>query len=308
MPIWILIVIVAHFLNAIVSIVDKHIVTSGKVSKPIVYAFYIGILSTLSIFIFSFNFLPFQIKGLPHIDNVYFPDVKLFVLSILSSYLFLIALVFLYSAFKKADASDVVPVVGSSNAVFTFLISFIFIGEVLTRNFLIGFIFLVLGTVILSQFRFSYKVLGCSLLSGIFYAGYYSLMKVMFNDYSFDQVFFWTRIGVLISSLSLLLIPYYKKIIFQGTKQSKVRYGIWIIANNILGGIAGIALLKATELGSVTIVQALNGLQFAFLIIISVIFGKITPVSFGENNNLSDIVQKILSVSLIIIGFYLLFI
>lgn len=308
MPTWILIVIVAHFLNAIVSIIDKHIVTAGKVSKPIVYAFYVGILSTLSILIFSFNILPFHINGLPHISNVYWPDLKLSIFSILSGYLFLVALVSLYSAFKKADASDVVPVVGSSNAVFTFLISFIFIGEVLTRNFLIGFVFLVIGTVILSHFRFSYKVLGYSLLSGIFYAGYYSLMKIMFNDYAFDQAFFWSRIGLLFVSLSLLIIPYYKKIIFQGTKQSNAKHGLWIVGNNILGGIAGIALLKATELGSVTIVQALNGLQFAFLIIISVIFGKITPVSFGENNTLSDLIQKILSVSLIIIGFYLLFI
>lgn len=308
MPTWILIVITAHFLNAIVSIVDKHIVTAGKVSKPIVYAFYVGILSTLSILIFSFNILPLKIEGLPHINNVYFPDIKLSTFSILSGYLFLVALVSLYSAFKKSDASDVVPVVGSSNAIFTFIISFIFLGEVLTKNFLIGFIFLVVGTVILSHFRFSYKVLGFSLLSGIFYAGYYSLMKVMFNDYAFDQAFFWSRIGLLFASVSLLIVPYYKKIIFQGTKQSKVKHGLWILGNNILGGIAGISLLKATELGSVTIVQALNGLQFAFLIIISVIFGKITPVSFGENNNISDIVQKILSVSLIIIGFYLLFI
>ncbi len=308
MPTWILIVIAAHFLNAIVSIVDKHIVTAGKVSKPIVYAFYVGILSTLSILIFSFNILPLKIEGLPHINNVYFPDIKLSTFSILSGYLFLVALVSLYSAFKKSDASDVVPVVGSSNAIFTFIISFIFLGEVLTKNFLIGFIFLVVGTVILSHFRFSYKVLGFSLLSGIFYAGYYSLMKVMFNDYAFDQAFFWSRIGLLFASVSLLIVPYYKKIIFQGTKQSKVKHGLWILGNNILGGIAGISLLKATELGSVTIVQALNGLQFAFLIIISVIFGKITPVSFGENNNISDIVQKILSVSLIIIGFYLLFI
>jgi len=75
-----------------------------------------------------------------------------------------------------------------------------------------------------------------------------------------------------------------------------------------LGGIAGIALLKATELGSVTIVQALNGLQFAFLILLSIFFGKITPLSFGENNTMKDVLQKTVSVSLIIIGFYFLFI
>lgn len=309
MPIWILIVVVAQFLNALVALIDKHIVTAEKVSKPVVYAFYVGILSTLSILVFSLNIIPFiNIQGLPNIYNVGFPSPKLIIFSLLVGYAFLLALISLYSAFKKADASDVVPVVGSTNAIFTFLISFAFIGEVLTRNFLVGFIFLVLGTVVLSRFRFTAEVIKFTLLSGVLYAIYYSLMKVVFNDFAFDQAFFWSRIGVLIASLSLLLLPHYRKMIFHGTRQTKVRHGVWIIGNNILGGIAGIALLKATELGSVTIVQALNGLQFAFLVIISVLFGKITPETFGENNSFKDIVQKIIAISFIILGFYLLFI
>lgn len=310
MPTWILIVVVAQFLNAIVSIIDKHIVTSEKVSKPITYAFYVGILSSLSILIYlpSLFGVNFGNYNLPQISNVVWPNLTLIIVVVLAGYAFFLALVCLYHAFKKADASDVIPIVGSSNAVFTFLISFIFIGEILTRNFILGFIFLVLGTAILSHFRFTFKVLGYSLLSGIFYAIYYSLMKVMFNEFAFDQVFFWSRLAILFAALTILLIPYYKKIIFQGTKNSKVKHGLWILGNNILGGLAGIALLKATELGSVTIVQALNGLQFAFLIILSILFGRMTPTTFGENNKFSDMVQKIFSVSLIIIGFYLLFI
>jgi hypothetical protein len=95
----------------------------------------------------------------------------------------------------------------------------------------------------------------------------------------------------LLATLSVLLIPHYRKIIFHGTKQSKVQHGLWILGNNILGGIAGIALLKATELGSVTIVQALNGLQFAFLIILYLLLEKLPVIaakSLKKFNNFLD--------------------
>lgn len=308
MPTWILIVFAAQFLNAIVSIIDKHIVTSEKVAKPITYAFYVGVLSTLSILIFAFNIIPLGFEGLPSINNINQPSLVLAFLSLLLGYAFLLALVYLYKALKKADASDVVPVIGSTNAVLTFLISFIFLGELLTKNFIIGFFFLVVGGLILSHFRFSFNILKLTLFSGFFYAVYFVIMKFLFNEYAFDQTFFWSRIGILLATLSVLLIPHYRKIIFHGTRKSKAQHALWVLGNNILGGVAGIALLKATELGSVTIVQALNGLQFAFLIILSIFFGKITPLSFGENNSMKDVLQKSVSVSLIIIGFYFLFI
>jgi len=310
MPSWILIVFVAQFINAIVAIFDKHIITSEKVSKPIVYAFFVSFLSFISISVFLLPFLPFDFGKivLPNINNVTLPTFNLITFSILSGFAFFIAILTSYKAFKKADASDVVPVVGSVTAIFTFIISFLFLSEVLTPNFIYGFIFLVLGMIILSHYRFTLKVFILTFLSGLFFAIYFSLMKYLFNEYAFDQSFFWTRIGMLISVLIILLLPKYNKEILHGAKKTKIHGGFWIIGNNILGGIAGIALLKAVELGSVTIVQALNGLQFVFLILISVLFGKITPVTFGENNSIIDIVQKIISVSLIVCGFYLLFI
>jgi len=309
MPIWILIVIIAQFLNAVVAIVDKHIVTGKKVSQPIVYAFYVGILSTLSISVFFLSFVPldFGTFSLPHIHKIFSPSLKLTLLSLLAGYTFITSLFFLYTAFKKSDASDVVPVTGSVNAIVTFLISFIFIGEVLTDNFVLGFTFLIMSMVILSHFRFTMKVLMYAIFSGIFSAIYYCSMKVMFNDFAFDQAFFWSRMGILLATLTILLVPHYRKNIFHGVKQTKVGHTAWIIGNSILGGVAGIALLKATELGSVTVVQVLGGLQFTFLVIFSILFGKSTPETFGENNNINDIIQKVVSVSFIVIGFYLLF-
>jgi len=37
------------------------------------------------------------------------------------------------------------------------------------------------------------------------------------------------------------------------------------------------------------------------------LFGRMTPASFGENNNINDIIQKVVSILFIVFGFYLLF-
>lgn len=312
MPLWIIIVVFGQFLNAIVALADKHIVASKKVSKPIVYAFFVGLLSVLSVFIFVFGFLPFDFGdlSLPSLANVSSPNLFLMVLAVLSSAAFFMALYNIYSALTRADASDVVPVVSSASAIFTFAISYLFLNESLSHNFFYGFLLLVIGMAILSHFRFKLKTLIQTLLAGFFFAVYFVCMKALFNNFHFDQTFFWTRIGMLVVVLFLILWPYsYKKIFSEKRKiKKKIEGGVWVVGNSLLGGLASLALLKATELGSVTMVQALGGLQFAFLTVISVLFGRITPMSLGEKNNWFDVVQKILSVTLIISGFYLLFI
>lgn len=310
MPIWILLVVVAQLFHAVAAIIDKFIVTSKKVAEPLVYAFFVCVLSVLSLFIFFAELLPFDFVGevsLPAITNIYLPDLFIILIAILAGYGFFFSLLFLYSALKESDASDVVPVVGAVSAVSTFVLSYLFLGEALSRNFIYGFIFLVVGTVIVSHFRFDLKTLFFSVMAGFFFSTHYTSMKVIFDLYAFDQAFFWSRIALIFVAGSLLFIPSLKKRINKGLKTSGPKAGFWVVGNNILGGTAGILVFKAIELGSVTIVQALGGLQFVFLIIISFLFGKRTSVDFGENNDLSAIIQKTVSVSLIVIGFYFLF-
>ncbi len=49
------------------------------------------------------------------------------------------------------------------------------------------------------------------------------------------------------------------------TKRTTKSGSAWVIGKTILAGIAGLLVLKAIELGDVSLVQALGGLQFAFL-------------------------------------------
>lgn len=310
MTTWLLIVIIAQFFYAVSAIVDKFIITSKKVSKPFVYAFYVTILSTLPIVFFAFGNFGINIGGFtfPSFENVGRPTLPLLAMALLAAFAGFHGLVSMYSALREADASDVIPVIGSMSAVGTLLLSYLVLDDVLTNNFLIALGFLVLGTTLISRLRFTKKVLLLTLHAGLLFSLKATVMKKMFVETSFDQAFFWTRVALVIFVISLLLVPRYVEKISVNTKKTKTSGGLWVIGNAIIGGIAAYLTLKAIDLGNVTIVQSLGGLQFIILIIISFFFGKFTPKHFGENNSIKDIVQKTVSVTFVIIGFYFLFI
>lgn len=188
---WILLAVIAQFFYATVSLLDKYIVTSGKIARPARFAFYIGLLSSLTILVFAFGWikLPFENIQIPSYKNVSTPSFKVIVLSLLSAMTFISALVSLFSALKKADASDVIPVVGSMSAVFSLLLSVVFFGSALTPNFLIGAVTLIVGSLLVSLFHFGRKVLLFSVVAGFLFALHYSFIKLVFNETVFDNGF-----------------------------------------------------------------------------------------------------------------------
>jgi len=317
MPEWILLVSIAHLLLAFVSLVDKYIVTSKKVPKAILLTFFVGLMALGSNLVFFLKYLRLglynfginlPIFDLPDLINVSWPSESLLVLIILSGYSFLLGIYFSYKAYKKADASDVVPIVGSVNAVFTLIISYFVLEQKLSVNFFIGFILLVIGTSIVSHFRFKLQTLLFTIYSGIFFAIHYTTLKIMFLDNNYDQAFFWSRLGIFFSALTLLFIPGLLSHLKIKNHKQTLKTSLLVFGNVILGGVAGILITKAIDIGDVSLIQALNGLQFAFVFFLSLILGKITPIDFGENNTIRDIIQKTISVLIILIGFSMLFI
>lgn len=302
--------VIAQFLLAIVALFDKFIITAKKVEKPFVFAFYVSALTIFSLLYYVLDFLPFRIDGFdfPSIANIGRPDAAMIAMSLVAGITFFQALVSLYSAFREADASDVVPVVGSISAIATFLLSYLILGHVLSTSFLAGFVLLVAGTFLISRFRLKKDVVLMCTHAGVMFAFNATMMKSMFLVSSFDHAFFWSRMGTIAVVLTLLLIPRYFKKITANTKKSGAEGGIWVISKTAIAGLSAILTLKAIEYGSVALVQALGGLQFVFLAVISFTLGNLTPRELGENNSFKDIVQKAFAILLILFGFFYLFV
>jgi len=311
MLLWISLSIAAQFLNAFVAIIDRYIVSSGKVGRPIVVTFYVSLLSALGIFAFGFSWidLPFDNIQLPNIKNITWPTMSLVVLSLVAAISFIVALYTLFSSFLLSEPSDVVPVVSSVSALSSLLFSFYLLDTVLSGNFLWGFLFLVIGTFLIARFRMHKKLVLLCMTSGFLFGLHYVVIKMLFNETNFDTAFFWSRIISAISALSLLLLPNcWGRNVASDTKNAG-KFGLSLVLfNKLLAGVAGILILKSIELGDVAVVQALSGLQFVFLLIFAIFFGHKAPKCIGENCETKDRIQKIVSVSIIVTGFSLLFI
>lgn len=310
MDLWLVLVIVGQLLMAVVALVDKYVVTSTSVAfRPLSYAFWISILSSGSIVVFLFSWIPVPIDGLaiPSLANIQAPSLLVFALSVTAGYAFFTALVSFFHALKQSDASDVVPVVGGLTAFFTLLLSYLFLDATLSGNFFIGFVLLVLGTLMVSQFRFTKHTILSVTHAGLMYGVHYIALKALLEETNFDTAFFWSRAMIVFIALSMLLVPEYYENIINHTKRAKVRDGMFVFGNKILAGIASIVLLKAIEHGDVALVQALGGIQYLFLLLVSVCCGWFLTRDVGENLTVRDIVHKVVSIPLIALGFFFMF-
>jgi len=246
--------------------------------------------------------------GVPHFSNVESPTIQVVGMSFLAAYTFFMALVSLYDALRRADASDVMPVIGAVSAISAFGMSYLFLDIRPAENFIWGIALLATGTLLVSQGRFKLHTAINTVHSGIFFALHYITMKGLFLETSFDDGFFWSRVGFVTFALSLLLVPTYFNKITEQTKTATKKTGLLVLSAKILAGIAAFMLLKATDIGDVAVVQALDGLKFVFILIISVFIGSSIPTCAGENeHDGGTILRKALYVAIISIGFVILF-
>lgn len=308
---WILLAAGAQFLNAIVAIVDKYLVTDEKaLPRPFVYAFYTCLVTGAWLLIYAIGLVPgLASLGVPQLSNVKIPTIEVVGMSFLAAYTLFMALVSLYDALKHADASDVMPVIGAVSAMASFGMSFLFLGTVVPPNFVWGIVLLAVGTLLVSQVQFTRSIAVLTVHSGLFFALHFIAMKGLFQETSFDDGFFWSRVCFVLFALSLLLVPSYCKKIFEQTKVTTKKTGAIVMLNKILAGIAAFMLLKATDWGDVAVVQALDGLKFVFILVIGLVLGQFIPASAGENNyDTKTIFRKFLYVAVISVGFVMLFV
>lgn len=307
---WLFLAAGAQILLAIVAILDKYIVTDSKVMpRPFVYAFYSCLMTGGWMLLYALGFIPgLQSLGIPSLLNVQAPTIQVVSMSFFAAYTLFLALVSMYESLKEAEAADVMPVIGATSALTAFGLSYMLLGTVLSPNFIWGISLLVIGTALVSQFQFSRFVALHAIHSGLFFGLHYLAMKGLFTETSFDDGFFWSRVSFILFALSLLLVPtYYRKIMTQ-TKKTTAKSGLLVLVTKIIAGVGAFMLLKATDLGDVAVVQATDGLKFAFIVIIAVMLGRFMPKAACEDKYTAHtIIRKVLFISIIVIGYFLLF-
>ncbi len=314
---WLFVTIFAYFLNALAITFDKFLL-SKDIPRPSAYTFNIGLLNIGIILVLA----PFGFSWL---------GAKLIFWSILAGLFFISALFLLYTALKHSEASRIIPFIGSLNPLFIFILAFFFLGERLGSKELLAFVLILTGGALISYQKRIHKhlfpnliprkitawlwragemsrvkILSLAVLSAFCFALSYIITKYVYNSTDFLNGFIWTRFGLVLGALLLLLPPSSRQEIFTTEKKSSKKGNSLFLVGQSLGGLSFFLVNYAFSLHSVTLVQGLQGLQYAFLFLIVLVLSKKFPYILEEDLTPWVIAQKTLALLLIISGLYFL--
>jgi uncharacterized membrane protein len=291
MPLWILTATGAYLLLALNGVADKFLL-SKAVKSPVTYAFFTGITGPL-----VWVLAPFGLKFLS------LPDL---LIAILAGVCFIVALVFLFRATQQTSASRISPIEGGLVPLFTLLFAYLILHEHLTQHQLYAFVLLVLGAVLISireeNNHWHAPALGNAIVAAMLFAMSFTLEKHTYGVSNFVSGLVWTRVGFLVASLSFLIPPKNRKDIFQAPKKTSSGNKALYYGARVSGAFAGLLQHFSISIGSVTLVNALQGTQFAFLLVVTSVLSKKFPKILKEKITPKIITQKIIAIVLVSIG------
>ncbi|MBP9695408.1 MAG: DMT family transporter [Candidatus Magasanikbacteria bacterium] len=294
---WFLLSVIGYFFLAIAFVMDKFILTKS-VGKPIIYTFYSTIF-LLPVFLL----VPFGLKVPQGID--------LFI-ALFSSFSFGFGLWTLFVAVKSGEASHIDPFNGAMITLATYVGSSFFLGETLESAQIAGVVILVFACLLLS-FEKSQKHHGFhigflwAIISGICFAASLVAAKYLFGHYSFVETIVWTRASVGFFGILLLASKTVRHSLLTAKKKKLKTYGkkhalSIVITAKVLSVVAILLINYAISIGSVTLVNALGGLQYVYMFIIIYLCTKFLPKIFKEYFTKRELVVETIAIALVALG------
>ncbi len=308
MSLFIIIAIVSYFILAIVNIGDKFIL-GNVIPNSRAYTFFVGVFGAL-----LFVIAPWYLE---------WPGINLLFVNILVGAMFPIALTLMYKSLKVGDTSRIITLIGGLIPFFTITFSVLFFNENFTNLKWLGLSFSLLGTIIISRIpnkktmwhKFAIWFGGTSddkkkgifeaVLASFFYSVFFIGTKYVYSNQPFLSGFIWVRLGTLLLVLSFLFNRIDRKGIFISLKNLFKNKGKYIFFG--AQGLAAVGFLLqnyAISLGSVAVVNALQGVQYAFLLIIGAAVTMLYPKGVKEDVSKSVIIEKVVAIILIGIGLF----
>ena len=306
---WLIIAIFAYLILALVNLADKFlldkIVPSAKT-----YTFLVSILGLIVLLAAPWA--------------LHWPGFYWLVINLIVGAIFPFALLLLYRALKLGDTSKIIPLIGGAIPVFTISLSILFLGDSFSLRQWLAILLLLVGTVLMAVMPAGHSLwsqmmlwfglakvknreaimtaIGAGLLFAIFFVG----TKYTYQTQDFLSAFIWVRIGTFLAGCALLLPKEQRKEIIHGLKKIHGGKGFLLFTNQAIAAIGFLLQNYAIFLGSVALVNALQGVQYAFLLVLGGLISVFYPNLLKENISTKVVIQKLTAVLLISIGLYFL--
>lgn len=301
---WLAAVLIGHLFNAVAFVVDKILLTKSF-QNPFVYAFFIGALSGLAVVL-----VPFGVE---------WPGWSLFALDLAGGALFIASLVCFFYALQGAEASRIVPFIGGGIPVFTLVFEILFLDQQLSQAQLVAFTILVVGTILVAievgkpegaiqeqKQKQGAKAWIYGLAAAVLFATSFGLTKMAYDSQPFLSAFTLQRFGSVALALLFLLSAKNRQAIKEAIPMLKQKTGLVFLGSQSLGAGGFVFINYAISLASVSIVNALQGVQYAFLLILAVVGTLKYPNMLKESMSKQSLIIKSIAVVVIGIGLYLI--
>lgn len=295
MPSYIVYAILAYMILAVHGILDKFMLTK-TVKHPVAYTFYSGT-TTILVFLIA----PFGLHWI---------GLNNFFIALISGASFLFAMYFLYVAIQESSVSRILPIQGGLVPLFTYILATVLIGDRLTLYQTLAFALLTFGAVLIAfkheKGSWRATALKDAVLAAFLFALSFVLAKHIYDISNLVSGLVWTRVGLFLASLSLLIPRHNRKLIFSTPKTQTKQNALLFYSTRLLGALAGLLQNYAVSIGSVVIVNALQGLQFTFLLAATSILSIYFPKILKEKINKQVLILKFTAIILITCGLFLL--
>lgn len=293
---WLISAVVGYVLLALVFILDKHILTQ-EVRKPIVYTFYSCIF--LLVVGLAWAVVPLE------------TSVVYWGWSLISGFTFGAALHTMFVAVNKSEASHLDPFIGAIITVATFAGAYLWLGETLTNRQILGIVCLGISSLLLAAegktntYSKRWQWYGFGVVAGILFALSHLTAKFLYDEFGFVSGLIGSRFMTGIFGLALLLLPLtWRALKIPAPRSAKNPAGL-VILDKVLGVVAVLCIQFAIARSSVTIVNALSGLQYALMFVIIVILSWRKSTFLTEKFSVVETIAQITGLILIMIGLYL---
>ena len=296
---WLIVIVSAYFIFALVSLGDKYLLMGPP--NPKNYSFYVGVLWILALFL-----IPFV--------NFYVPDLTQIFLCFSAGAIYIFALLGLFEGLEKFEASRIVPAIGGILPIFTFVLVYLFSWgkEILNFREIGAFILLISGSIFIvweSSKKISLESLKISFITAFLFALTFVLTKYVYLAQPFWNGFVWIRIGGFLTALCFLFFKEVRKEIFFRKFTFNKKTGTLFLLNQGVG--AGAFILQnwaiaLAGLAYLAIINALQGIQYIFLFIFTILFSLKSPKILKEEISKKNIIQKIIAIVAIGVGLAIL--
>lgn len=279
--------------------VTKHI------QNPLIYVFYLSVISLI------------MLLGLPF---THIPTLEVFILASISTLLWTTGWYYMFKGLQVGVASRVIPIIGTliplillSEA--TLISHDVNLQQALAASLLIlGLVFLTIkdwkgsapGSAGLSKQEMIYI-----LLSAFLFAISYLFLREAYLRDDFLTVLVWSRIILIPVGIGLILAPLTRRIILNKSHEGpdfkwKSKLGLLFLGGQATGASSELLLTYSVSLATPALVNSLQGIQYVFLLIFSLLLSKKHPDVFAEHPSFWASATKAAGIVLIGAGLYIL--